>query len=88
MEAFRVFVISALVMDAMYCLSISEPVGNQISIQNQPLKQAEASGNNLTNDSNTIEDSSGASQAELEQYWLNQRDHFFNLTSFTLPKVS
>lgn len=28
------------------------------------------------------------SQAEIELYWLNRRDHFFNQTTFSLDKVS
>lgn len=37
--------------------------------------------------SESTEDSS-ANQLDLEQYWLNQRDIFFNLTTFNLSKVS
>lgn len=39
-----------------------------------------------TSDDNAIEDSS-SSQADLEQFWLNQRDQFFNQTIFKPTKV-
>lgn len=44
-------------------------------------------GNSIAND-NSINEDSSTNQAELEQYWLNQRDSFFNLTTFNLSKVS
>lgn len=40
----------------------------------------------VNNANNTIEDSS--TQVDLEQFWLNQRDEFFNQTTFNLSKVS
>lgn len=48
-------------------------------------QQIAPSGDN--GNASSLEDSTAA-QAELELYWLNHRDHFFNLTSFNLTRVS
>lgn len=41
-----------------------------------------------TENNTSSDDESSASQADYEQYWLNRRDLFFNLTTFSLVKVS
>lgn len=47
--------------------------------QQADIKAANQSENSLNEDAN---------QAELELYWLNQRDQFFNQTTFNLSRVS
>lgn len=54
-------------------------LGNQTALSND-------SGGNSSNGTN-YEDS-GANQAALEEYWLNQRDLFFNLTTFNLSRAT
>lgn len=52
-------------------------------------QQAFVVNNQTLNTSNdTSDDSSGANQLALEEFWLNQRDSFFNLTTFNLSKAT
>lgn len=50
-------------------------------------KQKHIIGDNKPNGTGGVqEDSGGVSQLALEEYWLNQRDLFFNMTTFNLSK--
>lgn len=91
------WILSALVVDWAHCYAIFDP-------QDQPTldsptklsattnrksssAQASSSSSNVENGTQTSEDLA-SNQAELEQYWLNERDLFFNLSSFNLTRVS
>lgn len=97
-----IWVLLVISMELSDCYVISPEDSNQAlnSISSGPVRdqssapppkisknqqQITSSGDN--GNATSLEDSTAA-QAELELYWLNHRDHFFNLTSFNLTRVS
>lgn len=82
-----------LAASSVHCYVISSDP-NQVqsnSIQISPSAKSQKGAKNLATLNEAQNNSSNAeeaSQAELEHYWLNQRELFFNQTTFNLTKVS
>lgn len=62
-----------------------EPHQQKIQSQTQSNQQQQQQHQQQALGNNTIDDEAGS---ELENYWLNQRDLFFNMTSFELTKAT
>lgn len=70
----------------------SNPTRDQLSLSSSKVsknqQQTTATGSDPTNNNTLSIEDSTAAQAELELYWLNRRDNFFQATTFNLTKVS
>lgn len=94
-------ILLVLMVELSSCYVISSEDSNQAlnSISSSPVKDPslpppkiskqsqQLTTSDYSNNTSSLEDSTAA-QAELEQFWMNHRDHFFNVTSFNLTKVS
>lgn len=76
-----------VVMDC-YVISDSNQAINSITTSSDNSSAKPRPLNNQSLSDNSTSEDSATNQLELEQYWLNQRDIFFNQTSFNLSKAT